>query len=189
AYGLDEAAEERRDRGGRAVNGAELPRFRRGEKRLADDDRAPGGGELAVPRVDLAERDRGRRRGGERGHHGERCPHEGGPDRERGLRARQAEAVSLVEPDPHERDQPRRVADEPRVAPLVRRARLPGDRALHAERPCRGAGPAIEDALEQVRHQEGLVRPESSFSLAARLAHSTLAVHYRPQPARSNMLP
>ena len=90
----------------------------------------------------------------------QRGAHELGPDRKRGLRAGEAEHVSLVEPDPDERDQPGRVADKPRVPALVRRSRLPGDGALHAEPSRRCAGAAVHDPPEQVGDQEGLVGPQ-----------------------------
>ena len=139
-------------------------------------------GDLAVGRVHVAEGDRGRRHGGGGRHHAEGDAHEVGPDRQRGLRAREAQHVPLIEPDPDEGDEPGRVADEPGVAALVRRARLPGDRSGHAEGPRRGAGAAVEHTLEQVSDEEGLVRPEPRLPIGARLADAALAVDHGAEP-------
>ena len=64
------------------------------------------------------------------------------PDRQAGVAAGEAHAVPVVEADPHQRQDARRVADEPGVAIVVRRAGLPRVLVLEAERararrPCR----------------------------------------------------
>ncbi len=46
----------------------------------------------------------------------QRYLHEVGPDRQRGVRARQTELLALVKPDPHQANEVRRVTREPAVA-------------------------------------------------------------------------
>src|SRR5262249_50425883 len=110
------------------------------QKRFADYDGTGRDGALAVAGVDVGEDDPGRR--------GElalriglgRLLHEVRPDRQRGLGAAEAVSVAVVEPDPHERQEPRCVPDEPRVAPVVGRARLARHRVGQPAHPCRAPG-------------------------------------------------
>ena len=67
-------------------------------------------------------------------HQADDAVHVRGPDRDAGVAAGEADAVAVVEADPDQRQDARRVADEPRVAIVARRAGLAGERALEAER-------------------------------------------------------
>src|SRR5581483_654452 len=58
---VEEAAEQRPEELARAVVAADLVRLGRRQERLAHDDRAPAGGELAAGRVHVPEDDRRRR--------------------------------------------------------------------------------------------------------------------------------
>ena len=110
-----------------AVEQTHLGRLGAREEGLAEDARAARRGELAGVAVDVDEGDALRRV--ER-----RCSARpasardmnGGPDRQRRLRAAQAERLVVVEPDPDHRQQLRREADEPGVAQVVGRAGLAG---------------------------------------------------------------
>src|SRR5436853_3159116 len=79
---------------------ARLHGFGSGEKCFAQDTRAAGQRELAGIRIDIDEADAFRRVEGNARVAGERADHEVGPDWERGLRAREADRLVVVEAHP-----------------------------------------------------------------------------------------
>src|SRR2546422_1665957 len=112
-----------------AVEAARLRRLRPGEEGLVAALRAPGGGELAGGGIDLAPHDVVGHREVLLARLAARGAHEVGPDGEGSLRAREPGRPAPVEPDPDAGHHLRRETDEPRVAGVVRRARLAGGRA------------------------------------------------------------
>ena len=75
---------------------------------------------------------------------GQRAHHERRPDRQRRLRAAQAERLVVVEADPDDRQQLRREADEPGVAQIVGRAGLAGGVEREAGGARAGAGAFVD---------------------------------------------
>src|SRR5262245_42281135 len=120
---------------------AGLGRLRAREEALAEDLRARRGRELAGLFVDVDEDDAVRDVEGARGLAGRSAGHERRPDRERGLRAAEADRLVVVEADPHDREEVRREADEPGITQVVGRAGLARgvEREALAARPGAGA--------------------------------------------------
>src|SRR6478672_885954 len=94
-------------------------RLRPGQEHLADHDRAEGTRAPPVGGVDLRVRDAGRLAEPATRVDVEGLPHEVRPDRQRTLRARESGRGAVVEADPHQGQEVRRVAHEPRVATVV----------------------------------------------------------------------
>src|SRR5262249_46289762 len=94
------------------------------QERFVEGLGAGGRGEVAGQRIDRHERDALRHVERLTGVAGQGALHELRPDRQRRLRAAEADRLVVVEADPHDRQQLRREADEPGVAQIVRRARL-----------------------------------------------------------------
>ena len=88
----------------------------------------PGAATLPVSLIDIDEDDALGRFERRAGAAAERAHHELRPDRQRRLRAAQAERLIVVESDPDDGQQLRREADEPRVAQIVGRAGFAGAR-------------------------------------------------------------
>ena len=96
-----------------------------------------------------------------------------GPDRQRRLRAAQADRLVVVEADPDDRQQLRREADEPGVAQVVGRAGLAGGVEREPGRARAGAGAFVEHAAHHVGDEEGRVRPRDASAAAAVRASCT----------------
>ena len=80
-------------------------------------------------------------------------PHEVGPDRQRRPGARELERRALVEADPDDRDQTRRVAGEPGVPRVVGGTGLARRGAGEAEPPRRRSGAAVHHAAKEMCDQ------------------------------------
>src|SRR5438093_9772494 len=125
----------------RPMERAGLARLRPGEEGLVATLRAPGGGELAGGGIDLAPHDVVGHREVLLARFAARGAHEVGPDGEGSLRAREPGRPTAVEPHPDARHHLGREADEPRVAGVVRGARLARGRAGEARLARGTAGP------------------------------------------------
>src|SRR5205809_4911349 len=68
------------------------------------------------------------------GNESDHAIHVRGPDGYAGVAAGQANAMPVVEADPHQREDARRVADEPGVSVVARRPGLSGKWAIEAQR-------------------------------------------------------
>ena len=100
--------------------------------------------------------------------------------------------LAAVEADPHRHQQPRRVADEPRVAPVVGGAGLAGDGLGGGDAARAGAGAGLDDALQQRGDEVGLGGRDDLHRLGGVVGrHVAVAVAdgahghgaVRPQPA------
>src|SRR5437016_14684030 len=81
--------------------------------------------------------------------------------------------LSIIETDPDERQQTTRVADEPRVTAIVARSGLPGELTEHAAHPGVASGPALDDVLEESRHEMRTLAGQHALSLRSRsLSHA-----------------
>src|SRR5207249_734486 len=129
------------------VERARLLRLRPGEEGLAAGDRASRGGELAGFGIDIAPHDVVGHREVALARLAARGAHEVGPDGERSLRAREPGRPAAVEPHPDAGHHLGREAYEPRVAGVVRRARLARGRAGEARLARGTAGAAVDHAL------------------------------------------
>src|SRR5207253_11508669 len=113
---------------------------------------------LAVAHVDVRERDTGGDLEVRLRIRVDRLLHEVYPDRKRRTRAAHAVRVPAVETHPHQRQQSRRVADEPRVAAVVGGAGLARDDLGEPARMHCATRARCHDALEKGGHQPGLGR-------------------------------
>src|SRR5207249_6371036 len=108
------------------MNLARLGRLRPSDERFAERLRTRGTGELAAFRADLDEADVLGDIERDAGPAGERALHELRPDRQRRLRAAQADGLIVVEAHPHHREELASEDRGPRVANVDARARLAG---------------------------------------------------------------
>src|SRR6267143_2626289 len=145
-----------------------LRRFRPRDERLVESLRAGRRRELAGLGVDVDERDALGRLERRVGVAGERRLHELRPDRQRRLRAAEADRLVVVEADPDHGEQLRREADEPGVAEIVGRAGLAGRVEREAGAARAGGGPFVEYAAHHVGHEERRVRPRDDASFGWR---------------------
>src|SRR2546428_3889315 len=151
-----------------AVEAARLRRLRPGEEGLVAALRAPGGGELAGGRIDLAPHDVVRHPEVLLARLAARGAHEVGPDGEGSLRARESGRPTAVEPHPDARNHLGREAAEPRVPGVARGARLARGRAGEARLARGPAGAAVDYALEQMGHEVGDARVDDVLLLRRR---------------------
>src|SRR5438094_1875389 len=139
-----------------------------GEERLAPRLRAAGRRQQSGRRVDVPPHDvvgdgeRPRRAGAGGG------THEVDPDGKRPLRTGETRRRTVVEADPHARDDLGREADEPGVARVVRRSRLAGRGAVDAGATGAPGRSGVDHALEEVRHEIRDARVEHVRLLAGR---------------------
>ena len=127
---------------------ADLGRLGAGEERLAEDARdSPGAAILPVSRSMSTKMMPSGALNVDVGVAGQGAGHERGPDRQRRLRAAQAERLVVVHADPDDRQQLGREADEPGVAQIVGRSRLAGG----VEREAGRRAPAPVPSLSTLR--------------------------------------
>src|SRR5438874_6886742 len=136
------------------MNRAGFRRLGAGEKRFAIDIRAVRRRELARVLVDVDEYDAFGNVEGLAGVARECARHELRPDRKRGLRAAQTDGLVVIQPDPHNRQQFGRKADEPGISKIVGGAGL----SRGIQRKAVGAGGCggalVQHAAHHVRDQE-----------------------------------
>src|SRR5437660_12092675 len=132
--------------------------LRAGQEGLARYHGAGTCSTLAVAHVDVRERDTGGDLEVRLRIRVDRLLHEVYPDRKRRTRATHAVRVPAVETHPHQRQQSRRVADEPRVAAVVGGAGLARDDLGEPARMHGATRARFHDALEKGGDQPGLGR-------------------------------
>src|SRR5208282_6329639 len=102
-----------------------------------------------------------------------RILHELNPGRQRRLRSRQAEALGLVEADPHAAYDRRRVTDEVRVLVVLRGAGLAGRRKIQPQAARARAGSIAQYGFESARDQVGDGRTNDAILFVGVLVNLT----------------